>query len=35
MSIAFTVSNNYGKGGVVQISTVICPHYHVACGRVL
>ena len=30
-STAFTVSNKYGKGGVVQISTLFGHPYHVAC----
>ena len=32
--IAFTVINKYAKGGVVQISTVFWPVYHVAFGGV-
>ena len=31
--IDFTVSNKYGKGGVVQISTVFGPPYHVTLRR--
>ena len=34
-SIAFTVINKYKKVGAVQISTVFCRTYHVACPRVL
>ena len=32
-SIAFTVINKYGKGAVVQISTVFRSVYRVACQR--
>ena len=34
-SITFTVISKYSKGSVVQISTVFCLPYHVACRRVL
>ena len=34
-SLAFTVINKYGKGGVVDVSTVFGPNYHLACRRVL
>ena len=34
-SIAFKVINKYGKGAVVQISTVFGPVYHVACQSVV
>ena len=34
-SIAFTVINKSGKGGVDQISTVFGHPYFVACQRVL
>ena len=34
-SIAFTVMNKSGKGGVDQISTVFGPPYFVSCRRVL
>ena len=30
-SIAFTVINKYGQGGVIQISVVFGRVYHVAC----
>ena len=33
-STALTVINKYGKGGVVQISTVFGPLYHVAFRKV-
>ena len=32
---AFTVINNYAKGGVVQISTVLVPVHHAARQSVL
>ena len=31
----FIVINKFGKGAVVQMTTVFGPIYHVACGRVL
>ena len=30
-SITFTVINEYGKGGAIEIQTVFWPVYHVAC----
>ena len=33
--IALTVTSKFGKGAVVQISTVFRPAYHVTCRRVL
>ena len=32
-SLAFTVINKYGKGGVAQVLTVCAFPYHVACRR--
>ena len=34
-SIVFTVINMYGKGSVVQTSTVFGPVYHIVCQRVV